>query len=135
MAFDILFETDRFNVSKVEDYFINPCCFGDDLALWLGKKLSAHGVTTSSPGQEDWGWYLFVEQGPDRYLLGMTGYHSDSAVGINDGEWRIMLQKKRSLWDKIRGRNTTSDTDLILLTIERILREESGVRNIRREPR
>jgi hypothetical protein len=24
--FDILFETDRFNVSQVKEHFINPCC-------------------------------------------------------------------------------------------------------------
>jgi hypothetical protein len=33
--FDILFETDRFNVSEVKRHFINPCCFGEDLAGWL----------------------------------------------------------------------------------------------------
>jgi hypothetical protein len=28
----ILFKTNRFNLSKVGEHFINLCCFGEDLA-------------------------------------------------------------------------------------------------------
>ena len=129
---DILFETDRFNVSQVKEHFINPCCFGEDLAQWLSAKLTNQGATSGRPGQEDWGWYLFVQRGPDRYFLGVGGNHIDGA-GINDGEWRIMVQKRRSLWDRIRGRNAATDTDPILSIIESILREQGDFRNVRRE--
>lgn len=41
------------------DYFINPNCFGDDLAMWLIRSLTERGVETdSSPSQEDFGWYF-----------------------------------------------------------------------------
>jgi hypothetical protein len=131
--FDILFETDSFNVSQVKEHFINPCCFGEDLAQWLGDRLTEKGVITAPPGQEDWGWYLFGQRGPERYFLGVCGYRCEDAVGKNEGEWRIMVERRRSLWDKIRVRNKITDTDPILSIIEDILREQKDVRNMRRE--
>ena len=54
--FDILFETNRFNVSEVKKHFINPGCFGEGLADWLRQRLSEECVAAEPPGQEDWGW-------------------------------------------------------------------------------
>src|SRR5688572_31743942 len=49
----------HFNISVPREYFINPCCYGDDLAWWLIEKLNALDIKTSSePGQEDFGWYF-----------------------------------------------------------------------------
>ncbi len=129
----ILFQTDRFNVSGVKDHFINPCCFGEDAAQWLGAKLAEKGVTVEQPGQEDWGWYLLAEHGLERYILGLGGYHTDGAPGTNDGEWRIIVEKKRSLSNRILGGNAIAEMDPLLSMIEDILHEQSDVRNIRRE--
>ena len=54
-ALRILFKTNRFNLSKVGEHFINPCCFGEDLAAWLRIKLSERDVEVREPYQEDWG--------------------------------------------------------------------------------
>jgi hypothetical protein len=132
-GFDILFETDRFNVSEVKEHFINPCCFGEDLAEWLRQKLTEKGVAAGTPGQEDWGWYLHAQHGPDRYFLGFSGYPRPGGLGGNDGEWRFMVLKKRSIWEKLRGRNTITDTEPILLMIEDILRAQADFRNVSRE--
>jgi hypothetical protein len=43
-ALHLLFRTNRFNLSKVGEHFINPCCFGEDLAAWLGGRLREKGV-------------------------------------------------------------------------------------------
>jgi len=53
-ALHILFRTGRFNLSKVGEHFINPCCFGEDLAAWLRVKLVEKGVEARQPYQEDW---------------------------------------------------------------------------------
>jgi hypothetical protein len=45
----LLFETDRFNLSEVGDHFINPTCFGEDLAAWLRTKLIEQGVEAGEP--------------------------------------------------------------------------------------
>jgi hypothetical protein len=132
-AFHILFETDRFNLSEVEDHFINPCCFGEDLAQWLREKLTEKGAIPGALGQEDWGWYLFVEQGSERYFVGVGGNPTEGAAARNEGEWRIMVERKRSLWDKLRGRNLITDADPIFAMIEDILREQADIRNISRE--
>jgi hypothetical protein len=131
--FDILFETDRFNVSDVKAHFINSCCFGEDLAAWLQQELTGKGVNVDTSGQEDWGWYLLAQRDSQHYLVGITGYRSEDPVGRNDGEWRIMVGKKRSIWEKLRGRNITTEDDPMLAIIEEILHEQAGIRNVRRE--
>jgi hypothetical protein len=71
-ARDILFKTSRLNLSKIGGHFINPSCFGEDLAGWLRIKLADNGVEVSLPGQEDWGWYLRATYDGDSYFLGMN---------------------------------------------------------------
>ena len=132
-SFNILFETDRFNVSEVKEHFINPCCFGEDLAEWLRQRLAEKGVTAGTPGQEDWGWYLFAQQDSQRYFLGMGGYPGKGGLGKNDGEWRIIVEKRRSIWEKLRGRNKITATDPVVSIIEDILREQPDVRNLSRD--
>jgi hypothetical protein len=53
-SIDLLFRSSRFNLSEVGEQFINPCCFGEDLAAWLREKLSASGMQVDPSGQEDW---------------------------------------------------------------------------------
>lgn len=48
-SFDILFQTNRFNLSAAKEHFINPCCFGEDLAEWLREQLAKKGVSADAP--------------------------------------------------------------------------------------
>ena len=58
----VTFESSAFNMTEPKEYFINPCCFGDDLANWLISELRKRGVKTDEkPDQEDFGWYLNFE--------------------------------------------------------------------------
>jgi hypothetical protein len=34
----VAFESTAFNMAEPKDYFINPCCFGDDVATWLAAE-------------------------------------------------------------------------------------------------
>ena len=53
------FHSTSFNTKVPRDYFINPNCFGDDVARWMIEKLRQLGITTATtPEQEDFGWYL-----------------------------------------------------------------------------
>jgi hypothetical protein len=64
----VTFRSDRFNTSEPREHFINPECFGDDVAAWLIQELRARGVDVDpEPGQEDFGWYL-------RYQVHGVGY-------------------------------------------------------------
>jgi hypothetical protein len=74
----VIFQSMAFNTSEPKEYFINECCFGDDLAKWLMEELQARGIETGAePGQEDFGWYF-------RYQLGEADY--DLVIGYRPGE-------------------------------------------------
>jgi hypothetical protein len=132
-AIDIHFKTDRFNVSKVGKHFINPCCFGEDLAAWLRTKLVDTGIEVSKPGQEDWGWYLQVKTGADSYLLGVRGNSEENSANPNCGDWGIIVHKHRSLWKMLTGKGHIANDDAVLCLIEDIISRESDFRGVRRD--
>jgi len=75
MHIDLLFETDRFNLSEVKPHFINPCCFGEDFAAWLRQQLmplAKDGFEISDPIQEDYGWGFWVSQGKDGFWIALS---------------------------------------------------------------
>jgi hypothetical protein len=133
MSCDILVRSDRFNLSEVKDHFINPCCFGEDLAAWLQGKLMERNVDAKGPGQEDWGWYLEVFFQGATYFLGVGGNSEEDPNRPNYGEWRLMVEKNRSLFEKLLGKNKfTEDDDLVRLTLE-IIKTEPGFESVKVE--
>jgi len=60
----VVFESNAFNTSIEGENFINPGCFGDDVARWLIGQLRADGHVTEEPRQEDFGWY-FTSRSPE----------------------------------------------------------------------
>jgi hypothetical protein len=132
-AIHILFETGHFNLSKVGEHFINPCCFGEDLASWLRVKLANKQIETAQPYQEDWGWELPVTHGSDAYYLCMSGNSDDSATNKDDGEWRIIIQKRQTIWQRVKGRGIITADDCLVRLVEEILSSEPAVKNIHRE--
>jgi hypothetical protein len=133
-SIDLLFRSSRFNLSKVGDHFVNPCCFGEDLAAWLREKLSDRGIHTDAPGQEDWGWYLGLSHGGDKYLLGINGNPNETSTNENDGEWRIVIDKSRPLSQRLRGAGKITRDNPVAATVEEILRAEADFHDLRREP-
>lgn len=133
-ARNILFETNRFNLSKVGEHFINPCCFGEDAAAWLRGRLAERGIESASPGQEDWGWYLQAKHSGESYILGINGNTSENVAEENEGKWRIIVKRDRSIWGRITGKGRIALDDAMVLLIERILRAEPDFRNIHRDP-
>jgi hypothetical protein len=99
---ELLFRTDRFNLSKVGDHFINPCCFGEDVAAWLRGKLAERGIVATEPDQEDWGWYIEATHEGRHYFLGIGGNSDEDPSNPDLGEWRIMLERKRSFMERLK---------------------------------
>jgi hypothetical protein len=133
MASDVLFDTNRFNLSEVKEYFINPCCFGEDLAAWLRGKLLERGIPTIEPDQEDWGWYIESTYGGRAYFIGIGGNADETSSDANRGEWRISVEKHRSLRDKLTGKNPMSSDEPIIAVIREIVEAEPDFKNIRYE--
>src|SRR5262249_19161373 len=134
---DLLFETNRFNLSEVKEHFINPCCFGEDLANWLRAKLSERGIEVDEPGQEDWGWYVRAKHGECWYFLGMSGNADESGPDKDEGEWRIMVEEGKwqfpgeGLWQRLRGKTKNCDAAVMKRFIFEILEREPDFRNVR----
>jgi len=123
---DLLFESARFNLSEPRDYFINDCCFGDDLAKWLVERLRERCLAATDPDQEDWGWYFDVRLDGDAYFVGVGGLggeHEDP----NRGEWRLIVEKHRTLWQKMTGANGLAADERILAILQEAMLSEPGV--------
>ena len=127
---DILFKTDRFNLSVAKPHFINPGCFGEDLAAWLEARLIHENVKAGSPGQEDWGWYLRARRGDRGYFLAMSG-NVDVDSPNNREEWRIIVETRRSFWERLSGAGKIDDNDGMVSTIREILEKESDFSEVR----
>src|SRR5262249_52452744 len=68
-------ESDRFNHRIVQPHFINPCCFGEDLANWLREQLlglSRRGFEIDEPLQEDYGWGFWLRKGKSKFWLALS---------------------------------------------------------------
>jgi hypothetical protein len=132
-ALHLVFRTGRFNLSKVGAHFINPCCFGEDLAAWLEDMLSERGIEVGRPYQEDWGWEVPVKHAAESYYLCLSG-NTDGSVGNPDeGEWRIIVEKRRSLGQRLAGRGKITSDDGMLIAVKEILTADPSNRGIRVE--
>jgi hypothetical protein len=129
-----LFRTSRFNLSKVGAHFINPCCFGEDLAAWLAEKLTERGIEAGQPYQEDWGWeFRATTSTGSIYYFGMGGIPDETCPGENSGEWRVFIEKKRSLWQLLTGSGKISVHDPMLTIVEEVLKSQPDFEDIRSE--
>jgi hypothetical protein len=133
-ALSLLFKTARFNLSKIDETFINPCCFGEDLARWLGEALLERKFEISEPYQEDWGWELPVKNESAGYYLCMSGYADDEGANSNAGEWRIIIEKRRSIGQRLTGKGKIESSDRMLVSVREILEAEPDIRDVRIEP-
>jgi hypothetical protein len=130
-AYHLLFRTDRFNLSKVHPHFINPCCFGEDFAQWLRKELTERGIRADEPYQEDWGWEMRADAGRGRYYIGVGGNSDD---GKSDrGEWRIIVEKPRSIRERLTEKGKISSDDHMVKSIKEILARQSDFQDIHLE--
>jgi hypothetical protein len=124
---DLLFITDRFNLSRSREYFINDCCYGDDVARWFVEQLRARGLTVTEPNQEDWGWYFDAEFAGAAYFVGVGGNSDHETSRPNLGEWRLMVEKHRTLWEKLTGANQLDEHDSLVALLQEILSSEPSL--------
>lgn len=81
------FVTERLNTTVAKPTFINPGCFGDDLALWLGKELRKEGLAIDDdPVPDHFGWAVSFEVKKRRYW---------AVIGYVPGHvWYIALERR-----------------------------------------
>ena len=111
------------------DYFMNPCCYGDDVAKWLIRELQKVGVKSDeTPGQEDFGWYLNFEVSGicHSFVLGHRPDNEEDEAGI----W-IGWIERRGFMRSLLGRCTKDIQLSAAEAIHRILSSSSLVQDVR----
>ena len=85
---------------------INPIP-GHAALTWLRGELQRHGYEVTEPDAEDWGWYVDVRRGDDRWLVGASGVRD--AGDVHD--WTFQVKKHRTLLQALLGRERTRKSD------------------------
>lgn len=98
---EVHFRATGFNTTQPRDYFINPCCYGNDLCHWLIAELKARGFQAEDePGQEDFGWYLTFRAGEVDHTF-VVGYGEEDPP--DEGFWRGWLERDAGFVSSILG--------------------------------
>lgn len=116
------FESAAWNTTERRDYFINDCCYGDDLARWLKPRLETLGYQVIEPGQEDWGWYLECTR---------DGATHSIQIGFVPGEgWQLIIERFNRILDRLLGRAKPMERH-VALDLHRILSSAPEVKRLR----
>jgi hypothetical protein len=83
-------------------------------------------------------WYKFrlgghVIRESDSYYLCMSGNSDESSTNKDDGEWGVIVEKRRSSGQRLRGAGKIAVNDKMMKTIEEILCAEPSIREVHRE--
>lgn len=87
--------TSRFNTEIINPNFINPCCFGEDFAVWLKQQMQKQDLKVTDIGQEDWGWYLLLDYQGKTFTIGISTM--DEGINASPAEWQIMITYEKML--------------------------------------
>jgi hypothetical protein len=125
----VSFSSDAFNTSEPKDYFINPNCFGDDVARWLMRELNDRGIrTVDQPGQEDFGWYFTFWVGGRAYDF-VVGYRPGEDSG--EGAWLGWVERKTGLVASILGARRRGIEPAAVEAVHEALSNHSEVGDVR----
>jgi hypothetical protein len=125
----VTFKSTAFNMTEPRDYFINPCCYGDDVAKWLMIELRKRGIQSDEkPGQEDFGWYLNFHVPRTDYTL-VIGHRAGE--GHDEGTWIIWLERRRGLMRSLLGSRKRGIQLPAVDAIHSILSSSPQIRDIR----
>lgn len=120
----ITFRSESFNTSDSRPYFINPCCFGDDLCHFLIAKLKDAGLECDEkPGQEDFGWYFNFKFNSHAYCLIAAFRPDDEETGSSpdSGLWNLYLERAAGFMAPIFGARNKGLDEAIAQKLHSIL--------------
>ncbi len=126
----VTFVTKLFNIEDVKDYFINPCCFGDDCAQWLIDRLLSQGVerVDERPTQEDWGWSFSVLMGQQDFMI-CVGLYEDKD---SPNTWLVFIDSQLGwLSGKFFGRSDDAELLAVCQAVDRALKSASEISDVR----
>jgi hypothetical protein len=125
----VTFKSSAFNYSAPRDYFINPCCFGDDVAGWLAEQLRHKGYPADDvPGQEDFGWYFAFRVSDISYCFVIGNRPGDENT---EGEWIGWLERSCGLIAGLLGGRKRNIQPAAVRVIHEILSNSPQIRDSR----
>src|SRR5688572_11033788 len=128
MQTHVTFRSTAFNCTEPKDYFINECCFGDDLARWLMRQLQSDGVKTADePGQEDFGWYFTYEAGGIEHCFVIGFQPNDPHSG---DQWLGSIERSTGLLGSIFGGRRRGISEEAIQVIDRALRSSTDIHDV-----
>jgi hypothetical protein len=87
-------------MSEPKPNYINPECFGDDVANWMAEQLRAKGCVVDEPGQEDFGWYCNFRVADTAYCF-VVGHRADDLIA--PGEWIGWVERNPGFMSSLFG--------------------------------
>jgi len=126
----ITVRTELFNYREVKPHFISSCCFGEDFAQWLRRRVSSlsdSGFKLSETVQEDYGWGFWAREGKDSFWVAV------SCIGSGpeeyNGEWGIAIAYDPGLnvFKRLFHKPDRRSFDLLRTQILRALRSEPAI--------
>jgi hypothetical protein len=121
------FESSAFNTTRPREYFINECCYGDDVARVIIERLNSCGFSSESePDQEDFGWYLTFESAGSHQLV--VTYRPDTD---DSGTWICWVERNVGIVGTIFGRRRRAVQPEAVLAIHKVLTSISAIHNLR----
>ena len=125
----VTFHTTAFNRTVPKPYFINDCCFGDDLARFLASELTKQGVRIiGEPGQEDFGWYTTFEIAGSKYFF-LTSYRPDDIT--TGATWIGSIERVCSPLARLFGGQNRDINPAATQAIHQALSNSPQIREIR----
>jgi hypothetical protein len=124
MAHLITFQTEKFDPRAERENPINPIA-GEAVLNWLREQLGPE-FEMSRPEPEDWGWFSSVQRGDAVYLVGASA-EVEQTPPI---EWAVQVHKRRSLVDKLTGRNRHEPEDSLTAAIRSAVEAEQTFHDI-----
>jgi hypothetical protein len=125
----VTFKSSAFNVSEPKEHFINPCCFGDDVARWLAEQLRDKGCQAAYvPGQEDFGWYFSFLVAGIEYCF-VIGHRPGDENG--EGVWIGWLERSRGFVASMFGGRKRGIQPTAARVIHEILSNSPQIRDVR----
>ena len=126
MVWRIEFSSTKFLPTLPEACQAGPGAYGFELALWLAQSLCRHGIVTSYPNGDDWGWCLDYQ--PSDELSFVIGCASLSRPGAGyDGQpvsWSVFVHERRGLERRIRNVSNQAALEALGGRIVELLRAE-----------
>lgn len=127
MTDHVTFFSEAFNKTEEKENFINPCCFGEDVAEWLVSKLKDEpGIAKPDFYQEDWGWQMALR------CNGRPLYFCIGQVEIGDAlAWGCFVQSGLPFYKKWFGAKDDAERLQLCRIIAKILESNPEINQIR----